>query len=746
MAADEITYHVCPLCEATCGLAVETKDNKVVNIRGDNKDPFSKGYLCPKAYALKALHEDADRLRQPVIRSARGWEPIEWDTAYEIIREKLNDIRARHGADSLGLYLGNPFVHSLHMMVYSPFLVAALGTKQFYSASSVDVLPKLATCALMYGDMMLPTVPDIDRTDYFLMLGSNPMISNGSLMTAPGCPKRLKGIKSRGGKIIVIDPRRTETAELADEHVFIKPGTDPYFLLAFLHTIFDEKLAKPGRLEKFSKGLARVEEVVAPYSPETVASKCRVPAQRIRRLVREFCAAKRAVCYGRVGTCCQEFGSLAIWASEVINIVTGNLDKPGGSMFARPAATFGAALPLQARRSGTELNRWQSPVGGLPEILGELPLAALANEIDAPSDKRIRGLITIAGNPALSAPNGSRMQRALQSLDFMVSVDFYLNETTRHANLILPSPDPLERDTYDLVLYHYGVRNVAKYSPAALQPPHDMQQEWEILLKLIAGARESDNGNLAAVDNAIVEQVAKREIVSGGRWQGLTAAEAIDALEDGPGSLRVLDLLLRLGPYGDGFGRNPRGLTLRKLKKSKHGRDFGALKRCLPEVLRTRDGQIDLSPDWILKDLRRLEGGLTGEDSEFVLIGRRTLRSNNSWMHNLPLLVKGPDRCTLLVNAADAARLNLTTGGFARVTSRVGSVNVAVEVSDEMMPGVVSLPHGWGHDLQGTRMPVASAHSGVSSGVLVDDEVLDTPSGTAVLNGIPVTVVVADNR
>jgi anaerobic selenocysteine-containing dehydrogenase len=742
MARSRTVHRICTLCEATCGISVTVDaQEKITSIRGDDEDPFSRGYICPKAYGLKGLHEDPDRVRRPLRRKpGGGWEEISWDVAYEYTAERLLAIREQHGANALATYIGNPTAHNLHALLYLPVFNRALGTKQRYSASTVDQFPKMMSAGLMFGAGFTIPVPDLDRTEYLLVLGANPVVSNGSLMTAPDVKTRLRDIVRRGGKIVVIDPRRSETAELATEHVFIRPGTDAYLLLAMVNVLFAEDLVRLGRAEHLVRGIDDVRAACAEYTPEAVEERCGIGAPVIRRLAREFAASERGACYGRIGTTCQEFGTVASWAVDLLNILAGKLDREGGAMFAR-AATTPAGSSDEPGGRGVLLHRWRSRVRGLPEIFGELPVATLADEIETPGDGAIRALVTVAGNPVVSAPHAERLDRALASLEFMVAVDFYINETTRHAHIILPPTSPLEHDTYDLALYRMAVRDIAKYSAPVFEKDEEAQHDWEILATLSAYMLGFGRMPAGAVDDFVLRQLIDKAIPEdGSRSNGKSREEVLVALGSEQGPHRALDLMLRTGPYGDGFGRQPEGLSLAVLRANPHGVDLGALKPQLPGILETPSGAIDLAPPLIMEDLPRLRSRLAEQAATMVLIGRRHLRSNNSWCHNIESLVKGPERCTLLVSAADAARRGLRDGGVARVRSRVGAVVAPVEVSDEMMPGVVSLPHGWGHDVEGVRMSVAQRHPGVNSNVLADELLLDAPSGNAVLNGIPVEI------
>jgi anaerobic selenocysteine-containing dehydrogenase len=579
-------------------------------------------------------------------------------------------------------------------------------------------------------------VPDIDRTRHLLIVGANPMVSHGSLMTMPDAPGRLRGVLARGGKIVVIDPRRTETAKLASEHHFIRPGSDAAFLLALVHTLFAEGLVKLGAAAGLVRGLEEVEAVAREFAPEAVAGFCGIAAPEIRRIAREFAAAESAACYGRLGTCVQEFGTLASWGCDLVNVLTGNLDRPGGVMFTTPAAPIDAALP---REKGFAIGRWRSRVSGQPEVGGLIPSSAMAEEMLTPGAGQVRAMILLMTNPLRSAANSAQLERAFAGLDFLVAVDFYLNETTRHAHLILPTPSPAEQAGYEVGLYLLAVRNVAKWSERAVAPPPETPETWQVLSRLAAILMGLGKLPAQAVDDLILRRFAEGA-VDGCAWPGLTVEEVIAKVEGGIGPERILDMLLRIGPYGDAFGRRPGGLTLAKLREAPHGVDLGPLVPRLKEVIHTESGAIELAPPTMLDDLPRLRARLARGADELVLIGRRDMRSSNSFLHNLPALVKGRDRCTLLVSRADAARLGLAEGGKARVSSRVGSLVAPVELSDDLMPGVVSLPHGWGHDEAEARLSVAKAHPGVNTNLLTDDRAYDVASGTAVLFGTPVRV------
>jgi anaerobic selenocysteine-containing dehydrogenase len=742
-------YRTCPLCEATCGLELTLDGERVAAIRGDADDVFSHGFVCPKGAALKQLHEDPDAVTTPLVRNGDGFRAASWDEAFALIDERLSPILAAD-RNAVALYFGNPTIHNLSGALYGPVLGRALSTRNVFTASSVDQLPKQLACALMFGTGTTVPVPDVDRTGHLLMLGANPLASNGSLMTAPDMRGRLRALRARGGKLVVVDPRRTRTAELADEHHFIRPGTDAQLLFALVHVLFAEGLAQPGdRLATLTLGLDQVRALAEPFTPEAVSGVCGIAADDIRRMARELAAAPRVAVYGRIGTCTQEFGTLASWLVDVLNLLTGNLDREGGAMFPLGAAGHSNAAGEPRRGRGPRYGRFASRVRGLPEVFGELPVACLAEEIDTPGDGQVRALITLAGNPGLSTPNSGRLAAALDSLEFMVSVDVYVNETTRHADVILPAPSPLRRGHYDVALYQFAVRNVAHYSPPALPAEPDLPDEWVTLLRLTGvAAGLGPAADVAALDDMVARTVIDRELKTpGSPVAGRDAAELLEALVPRVGPERLLDLMLRTGPYGDGFGSRADGpgLSLAALEAAPHGIDLGPLQPRLPDALRTPSGMIELTPAPIVSDVDRLQATLTrGAAGGPVLIGRRQLRSNNSWMHNLPMLVRERSECTLHVHPDDAARYGLIDGGAAELRTRTGAVTAEVEVTDAVMPGVVSLPHGWGHGASGARLSVAAAHAGTNSNLLADEELIDAVSGNAVLNGIPVALAPVD--
>jgi anaerobic selenocysteine-containing dehydrogenase len=713
-------FRTCNLCEAMCGVEISVQVNGTLRIEGDAEDVFSHGYICPKAVALQDIHYDPDRLKHPVRRTNNGWQQIGWDEAFDEVAHNLKRIQSKHGRHSVATYVGNPTVHNYGSLLFLPGFIRSLHTRNRFSATSVDQLAHHVAGFFMFGHQLLLPIPDLDRTDFLLILGANPAVSNGSLMTAPDVPGRLRAIRARGGKVILIDPRRTETARLADQHIFIRPGTDVLLLLALVHVVYAENLVKLDRLATFTDGVEIVGKLVADFSPEKIAPITGVPAEQVRELGRQFAAAKTAVCYGRMGVSTQEFGGVCQWLINVLNIITGNLDRPGGAMFTKPAFdVVGAPEGLAPRGS---YGRWHSRVRKLPEFGGELPVAALAEDILTPGTDQIRAVITSAGNPVLSTPNGRQLDRAFSQLEFMASIDFYINETTRHANIILPPTASLEHDNYDLAFHVLAIHNTAKYTQPLFAPQENTRHDWQILLELQTrmesrGPREQ---LLAKTKRAVI-----------GRFF--------------PPS-RLVDLGLRFGPYGNKLNPFASGLTLAKLKSSPHGIDLGPMETCLPNRLRTANRLIALAPEVFVNDIERVKTRLFASSNgnhrpyDLLLIGRRQLRSNNSWMHNSERLVKGRPRCTLLMNPNDAADRDLVDKQQVQVRSRIGSIEIPVEICEEIMPGVISIPHGWGHDRSGVQLGVAEQHAGASINDITDDQSIDALCGTAAFNGTWVSV------
>lgn len=690
-----VHYRACNLCEAICGLRIEHDNGRILSIRGDRDDPFSRGHICPKAVALQDLQNDPDRLRQPLRRVGGRWQPIAWDDAFELAAERLHAIQQAHGRNAVAVYMGNPNVHNYGSMTHGNYFLGQLRTRQRYSATSVDQLPHHLVSLWLYGNKMLIPIPDIDHTDFFLLLGGNPLASNGSIMTVPDVERRLKDLQARGGSLVVVDPRRSETAAIASQHLSVRPGSDAALLAAMLNTLFAEALVKPSPIQALADGLTEVEQAMAPFTPERVADWCGIPAPAIRDLTRRFAAAQRAVCHGRMGVSVQRYGTLCQWLIQLLNLLTGNLDREGGALCTEPA--FSVTNPDKPGHFAA----WHSRVSGLPEFNGELPVAALAEEILTPGDGQIRALVTSAGNPVLSTPNGRQLDRALGSLEFMLSVDFYLNETTRHADLILPPTTTLEHDHYDITFNSFAVRNVTRFNQPMLPKPEGALHDWEIFVGLGQAWARRCGEQPRAVQ-------APAELIAAG---------------------------LAKGPWRE-------QISLERLLDAPHGIDLGPLRPSLAGRLQTADGRIACAQPLMLEELQRLRGELSLPlEDELLLIGRRHVRSNNSWMHNSHRLIKGKPRDQLLMHPQDLAERGLQDGQQVELASRVGCVRVQVQASDEMRPGVVSLPHGWGHDRAGVQLGVATGHPGVSANDLTDEQWLDPVTGNAALNGVPVRIL-----
>lgn len=702
-----IHHRACNLCEAICGLEITVENDKITQIVGDKNDPLSKGYLCPKAYALKDIYEDPNRLKQPIRKCADGsWETIGWDEAYDYVADNLKRVQAEHGQNAVGIYLGNPSVHNWGTTMNSPAFIKSLKTKNIFSATSLDQLPSHFAAWAMFGHPLLIPIPDISRTDFMLIMGGNPLASNGSLMTAPDMGKHLKNIQKRGGKVVVIDPRRTETAEKGTEHHFIRPASDVFLLLGMLNVILNPLNSPKGDiLQDFTEGVEKLKEAVAEFTPERIAGQTGMSAEAIRRLAHEFATAQSAVAYGRMGLSVQKFGGLCQWLINCLNIVTGNFDKMGGAMFTSPAVDI-----LAKAQYRNLFGRWKSRVRGLPEFMGETPVSALAEEILTPNTEggegQIRAMITNAGNPILSSPNGRQLDKAFESLDFMVSIDIYLNETTRHAHIILPPTTGLETSHYDMTFHIFSVRNTAKYSPPLFPKGENQRYDWEIFQEL--------THRMTNTEGVLTPNLPEEK----------------------------LDLGLRFGAYK---------LSLQQLLDNPSGVDLGDLQPVLPNRLAFEDKKIRLAPDVFLQDLERVKDvlknelpfqkfGTFGTVGDFQLIGRRHLRDNNSWMHNSEKLMKGKNRCTVLMNTDDAAALQIIDKQVVKVSSRVGSIELPVEITADIMRGVVSIPHGYGHNRKGTNLDVAQQFAGASMNDLTDEMEIDDLTGNAVLNGVLVQI------
>ncbi len=718
-----IAHRICPLCEACCGLELELDGDQITSIRGHDADVLSGGFICPKGAALGELHADPDRLRAPLVKRDGKFVEVGWDEAFAEIARRLPPILAAHGPNSVATYAGNPTAHKAGLLLYGARLSRAIGTANLFSASTLDQMPKQLASGWMFGHWLSVAVPDLSRTELMVVLGANPMASNGSMWTVPDFRGKAKALQARGGKLIVIDPRRTETAELADAHHFIRPGGDAFLLLGIVQTLFAEGLVRLGRIAPHVDGVAAIEAAVAELTPERVAARCGMPAATIRELARMLATTERAVLYGRIGTCTQEYGTLASWLIDVVNALTGHLDEPGGAMFAKAAAFAPNTLGPPGRGKGVPTGRRTSRVSGAPEVFGEFPITCLAEEIETPGDGQVRALIAIAGNPVLSAPNGPRIAAALAKLELMISFDIYLNETSQHADVILPGYSALADHHFDVAFPQLQWRNTARYSAPLVAPPAGHPAEWEMLVRLIGIVRGlGPDADIRKLDDELAADDVRR--VAGPMTEAILASVAHLTGPD-----RLFDLALRGGPYR---------LTLEQVRAAPGGIDLGELAPRIPEILRTPSGKVELAPPPLIADVARAAADLAREAPSLVIIGRRHLRSNNSWMHNLPMLAKGKFRGTALVHPDDAARLALVDGGRARISRGDATIDVEVELTADIMPGVVSVPHGWGHDQAGTQLAVAARRPGANLNALLDDRLRDPLSGNAVLGGIAI--------
>lgn len=727
-----VHLRTCPLCECMCGLEVHlAPDDSVKVIRPFAGDVWSKGFICPKGTTLGRLHDDPDRIRTPLIREGDTFREATWDEAFARCEELIHAVVDRHGAAATTAFVGNPVGHSYSLGRYGALLFSKF--PHIYSSGTVDQWPKNVTCALMYGNMWKIPTPDIRRTDYLVIMGGNPQASGGSLLACPDVLGELDAIRARGGRVVVVDPRRTGTADHASEWLPIRPGTDAALLLAVCHVLFAEGLVTLGTLADRVDGLAALAPLAEEFSPEAVEAWTKVPADAVRRMARDLAATPRAAVYGRIGLCNQEFGTLASWLVDVVNLITGHFDVEGGLMWGTPVSAPLAWLNNTDVTGEPTFGRWRSRVRGAPEVLGQVPASCLAEEIATPGDGRIRLLVTVAANPVISVPDSARLEEALPELDCMIALDNYVNETTRFAHVILPGVSPLESPHLDELMWGWAMRSAIKWSDALYARPDGAPDEWEIEARLgwlLGGGRNADF-DLAALDDGWFSALC--------RMHGLDPDDILPRYDHG-GPERMIDLSIRMGPWGDRYGDNPGGLTLAEVQAHPEGLDFGPMVPRVDEMVRTPSGRIQLTPDYLVSDLPRLRDRMNQGADGLVLVSRRHLRSKNSWMHNVEVLVKGRDRCTLIIHPDDAAAARVVDGGRARVTSEAGSVEVGVEVSDEMMRGVVSLPHGWGHDRPGTRLSVAREHAGVNSNLLAPGHFVDALSGNAAVNGIPVEV------
>ena len=698
---------VCTLCDAHCGLRVKVQGGRVTEVRGDQDDPFTRGHICPKAAALGDLMDDPDRVRTPLKRVAGGFVPVSWEEALADIGSRLAEIRGRAGVDAVATYLGNPTAHDYGAAIASTVLRGTFGGRNHFSAASLDNLPRLVASATLYGAAAAVPVPDLDHTQHLLIIGANPMVSNGSGMVSPDIGRRLRAIQERGGRIVVVDPRRTETAALADAHHFVRPGTDALLLLAMVDRLFANGTAARSPFCR-DTGFEALGQAASAFSAERVCGHVGLAAETIRALADELGAAHRGICYGRMGTCVQEHGTTTTLLVDLVNALTGNLDREGGVRFATPAVDMVRLSAL----SGAALQPGRSRVAGRPSFLGELPVAALLEELETPGVGQIEAVIVNAGNPVLSNPDGTRLGAALAGLPLLVCVDLFVNETSSLAHYILPTPVALERPHYPFLFAAQGVRNFASFDDAVISPPPGTREGWDVLLQIAYETlrREGLGQRVAALGVAAIRRLRPE---------------------------RILEALLRVGP------QRHLGLSLASLRSAGTTVDLGPLEARLGDVLRFTKHELNLFPGILAEQLEGLARQLGEAPPGLTLISRRTLRSNNSWMHNAPRLMRGASRCTLEMHPEDAERCGVSEGALATLSSAVGRIDVPVHVTPDIMPGVVCLPHGFGHGRAGTQLRVAASSPGASVNDVIDATRVDRVSGTSALSGQPVTVTKA---
>jgi anaerobic selenocysteine-containing dehydrogenase len=718
----------CPLCEGMCGVKISVADDTVTRVRPNEEDTWSRGHICPKGTVLGALHHDPDRLHHPVIREGSSFREVSWEAAFERLTELSSRVRERYGIEGFASYGGNMVGKDATLGRYAGLLFRTSGIRQIYSSSTVDQQPKNVSCQLMFGNQWKIPIPDIDRTELFLIFGANPAASKGSILSHQDVMRGIRELRRRGGRVIVIDPVRTATAQAADQWIGVRPGSDAALLLAIANVLFTENRIRLGHLADLVTGLDEVRALAARFSPERVAGFCGVTADTIRGLAHELARVDRAAIYGRIGLCTQEFGTLASWMIDVLAILTGNLDRPGGSMWSTPVSA--EVDMLAGYPAGAPIIVGKSRVRGARGVLGRLPSACLAEEIDTPGAGQIKGLLTIASNPVLSAPESERLAAALPLLECMVSLDNYINETTRHAHVIFPSVSLLEASHFDTWSWIFCLTSGGHYSPPLFKPV-GRPEPWEVVARvgsILGGKPEADP---AAVDDAYFSGLAKA--------RGIEPAVAL-AASPTHGHDRIIDLAIRTGAFGDRYGAIPDGLNLDSFRNQPNGLILGLTQPQAHKGFPTPSGKIELAHDLILEDVPRLEAALEATRPELVLVSRRHLASMNSWMHNVDVLMKGKERCTLQLHPEDAARLGVEDGDMVEIESASGAITAPAEVTSHIRPGVVCMPHGWGHSDPGARQRVARAHAGSNINVLSPGTLVDVVSGNAVLNGIAVQV------
>jgi formate dehydrogenase len=715
----------CRICEPTCGMIATVEDGKLVQLRPDADHPITKGFSCPKGIEFVHVQNDPDRLLYPMRRTESGeFERISWDTALDEIGAKLRAIRAAHGGESIGWYAGNPSAFSHSHAIWAGGFVRGLGSKHLYTPNTQDTSSRFVASHLLYGSPTIFPLPDLARTSFLLMVGANPLVSRGSLVAAGNLRDKLTGIVGRGGRVVVVDPRRTETAK-AFEHVAVRPDGDAWLLLAMLHVIFAEGLDDATTTAAQATGVDVLRTAAARCAPEDAEARCGVPADEIRALARSFATAPSAAAYGRTGACLGRHATLVNVLLDALNVVTGNLDRPGGSVFARPPIDFTA---LASRLGLATFDTYRSRVGDLPEVLGQMAAPLMAAEIETPGPGQLRALIVSAGNPLLSVPGAQDFERALGKLDLQVGIDLYLNETHRHADYVLPATTFYERDDVPLPLAEIQLTPFIQWTDAVAAPRGEARDDWRIIDDL---ARQLGFAAVAGVAS---------------KWIGTSRVARLAQRAMGVGAHRltptkIVDALLRAGRDGDHFGLRRGGLTLAKLRAQPRGVvlaehvDTGVLTK----RLKHRDRRVHLGDERIAAELTRLlDAPEPSSDYPLLMIGRREVRSHNSWLHNTPRFRDATRRHRALVNPVDAAAIGVADGGPARVVSARGAIELPVELSEDVAPGTIAVPHGWGH--RGAGWQTANEAGGANVNELTSSALddLEKLSGMAHLNGVPV--------
>jgi formate dehydrogenase len=711
---ERITY--CRICEPLCGLRVTVEDGKVARIRPDPDHPLSAGFACPKGIAMTDVQNDPDRVLHPLRRRDGGFERVSWDEALDEIGTRLGRILDERSGPALGWYMGNPGAFSYSHPLWVKALLDAVGSPHWYTASSQDVSNRFAASAFLYGSPFLLPIPDLARTDLLLMVGANPLVSHGSVMSAPRVKDQLHAITERGGRVVVVDPRRSETAR-AFEHLAVNPDSDAWLLLSLLHVIFAGGLEDALAIERQASGTEALRALAAKHPPEVTEERTGVPAARVRELARDLARAEHAAVYGRTGSCLGRNGTLVSYLLDALNVVTGNLDREGGAMFGNPPIAFDKVAD---RIGAGTYGKVRSRIGGFPEVLGALPASLMAKEIRAPGEGQLRALFVSAGNPVLSVPNGDELEAAMRELDLFVSIDLYVTETNREADFVLPATTFLEREDFPLPFLPLFTTPFVQWTDPLVEPAGEARQEWEV-----------------------IEQIAKRVgVVPSSSRLGRVLGRI--GLKLSP--QRLMDLLLRTGSKGDWFGLRRGGLSLRKLRDNPHGVVLAEHLEpgVLPDKIRHRDKRVRLDPPEIIEDAGRL-AARNGRDPEFPLrlIGLRELRSHNSWMHNARLLMRGGRVHAARVHPDDAEDHGIEDGEPCRISSPHGSIELPALVTDEIVAGTVAVPHGWGHQRGGWSVAREAGGANVNALSSSEPEDLERLAGMAHLNGIPVRIELA---